>query len=422
MRYRAPTTLLLLVTLAACRGEPEQEPSKCDLDALTELGHTLAPLSFAEQAERVWPGIMAACDDEVPTPLVNYFDPETLGDVLPRGRGPWTIALQRRACARWDAIVRAKQDTPLDSRALEIFEACDFGRYEVLTADEIIGTPTPIMTWATHQWLLDQGLDARAAAPLTRALFARNQIEFWWLIEIEDDLRAPKAHGVPFPGGMSICVTREQVIFAGRQDFATEDGRLMSPWFGEHMVEEAERTLARADRGESDAVLLIVGDARAEMTVVTAVLYAGKGAGFERFGLFVAPEAFVPTHIPVALAPHDPADAVELDPKQTPMLMSVELTPDGLTLGRGWNDRSKLQAHALDDLAAVASFAEATRRADPNARVVVISAERAVTLDQTLAVIEAARGPQCSDNEADCVLPDVLLRSQGAHRYPKRLD
>lgn len=415
MRCGAAIVLTLLGSLAACRSEPE--PRRCDLDALTKLGHELAPMSIAEQAEHVWPGIIAACDRAVPIPLNNYFDPKSLGDVLPRERAAWTVMQQHRACPKWDEIIRAHEDTPWDSRAVSIFEQCDFARYDVVAADEIAGiAASGIMTWATHQWLLEQGLDARAAVPVTRALFALDQIESWRVAPL-DKLQYPKAHGVPLPDAMPIYVTREQIRFEGHQGFSLEDGQ-PSFMFGERMTEEAERELAGAKQQGRVAILLIVGDVGAAMSTVLFVLRVGRSAGFHRFGFFVAPEAYVPTYIPVTLARDELLDNVELDPKRTPMLMTIELTPEGLTLGRGWNDRSKLEAHALTDVDAVAHFADMIRSEDPNARFVVLSIAGPVTLDQALAVIEAARGPQCSESGAGCVLPEVVLRSENAHRYP----
>jgi hypothetical protein len=385
--------LALLVALAACRSDEPERPA-CDLDALGELGRTLASMSIAKQMNHVWPGLIAACGEAVPKPLTYYFVPESRGLVLPRRRDPWSAALQHAACPNWDEIALAHQGSWDLLSAAVAFEACDFARYEVLAANEVVGPTHAIMVWATHQWLLDQGLDARAAAPVTRALFAREQFESWGLERV-DDLRWPNAHGVPVGDGIAVQVAHERLRFAGAP---IRDHRDLYESVVKHV--EWNRELARQRERAWDEALVIVADVETPMRTVLDILELTKEAGFPRYGLFVEPEAFEPTYIPITLSSEDSTNTAT----DAAIFMSIELAPEGLTVSRS-NDRSTRKVHELTDLEAVWAFATAIRRDDPQARRVVISAADTIPLEQALAVIEAAR-----------VLPEVVLASDRVHK------
>jgi hypothetical protein len=168
---------ILVFALGACRERPSES---CDRDALAKLSEALATMSRADQANHVWPGLVDACADAIPAPLAIYFeplhDPHVRWAGVRRERGAWTLELQRAACPSWDADKLSNNFEFADNPAGSAFVACDFARYEVLAADEADGQSPAIMTFAMHQWLLDQGVDARTAAPITRALFALEQI------------------------------------------------------------------------------------------------------------------------------------------------------------------------------------------------------------------------------------------------------
>lgn len=403
---RALVLLASIVALAACRAQPPTPT--CNVHALTELGNELVSMSIVDRADRVWPGIVAACES-IPWTLNEYFDPELASDVLTSHRDTRIVALQNVACPGWEALRRAVAESGIGFSADALFERCNFARYQVFDADEIAGHASAIMTWTTHQWLLDRGVDPQVAAPLTRALFAREQI-MWWMIDRDDQLRWPRAHGVPFVGpGPAIHVRREQIMFAAKP-YTLDDGVLEADtvmWLADALAQEAARQEA----------LLIVADIGTPMVTIMRLIRMARSAGFHSQGVFVEPaNGYLPTSIPMQIAPEEPAP----DPAQIPMMMTVELEPEGLTLGRGWGDRQSIEAHSIRDLEAVARFAAEIRRRDPAARKAVVSAADTVTLEQALAVIEAARGAECSETGEGCLLPEILLRNEDAHLWPRR--
>jgi hypothetical protein len=408
MRRKAPA-IALLVALGSCRGN---EPTACDRDAFAKLGQSLASMSIAEQIEHVWPAMVEVCGESIPQPIQSSFAPEPAGHALLRERDPRGVELRNAACPTWQALEQAYASGSLDLSAAVAYEKCNFARYEVLANDEVVGNETAIMAWATHQWLLDQGLDASAAKSVTRALYARVQFESWQITQVPE-LRWPKAHGVPVGEGIAIHVARDKIDFAGYPELVSlRDGAIVDPYQFDHLYEKliehrgsSERLAARSGQ-PGDEALLIVADAQTPMATILRILALARVAGFPRYGFFVEPEAFEPTYIPVTYSVDGWTG--KPDPTRLPTLISIELMPEGLTLGRGWEDRARLEVHALDDLDAVAKYAR-NAHADAKASRVVVAVADAITLEQTLAVIAAARGADCSETGAGCVLPEVLI-------------
>lgn len=404
MRREALAIVVLLI-LASCRDDAETR--SCDLDTLTELADALGRMSVAEQANHVWPGLVDACGNAIPGPFYFYFDPDTLGGTFPRERDFWSAMLQHRTCPGWDELARANEGS--GSLGTVAFDGCDFARYEVLAIEEVTGRWSPIMIFATHQWLLDVGLDPGVAKPITRSLYALDEMR-GWPISPMDELRWPKAHGVPMRGGVPIYVTPSYITSGKRRRVSLDNVD------SEHdLAEILAKEVTRLDR-EQDEPLLIVADAETPMATIMGLIHAAERVSFTRYGFFVEPETFVPTYLPVALA-RGSLSSSELEPLRTLTVMSIEFTPEGLTLSRGRAQGPTPQVLAFTELDAVSNFAREVHRDAPEARRVVVSAAGTVPLEPVLAVIAAARGPECSETGDGCVLPDVVVMQEQAHRY-----
>lgn len=407
----------LVVALSSCRRE--SNAPACDLAALTKLGEALAAQPVAAQVETVWPGILAACGDGLPMPLAQYIaqlhDP-TLEQytVLLRQADPVLVGLQRRACPSIHDVAPAAVDAPPNFGGAIYYEGCDYARFGVLSAEEVEGTWNANPTWATHQWLLDQGLDSRAAAPITGALYALEQVHSW-PIERRPDLRLPNAHGVAIFEGFPIYVTREHIQLNRRILAVLDDGALAATALsGRVIVELYDELVSEVERSRNNFELLdktwdgaawIVADAQTPMPTIVDVLHTARVTGLDRYGFAVAPEAYVPTYIPVSLP-------VLYAAKPEPALMRIELSPEGLTLSRGRAGDQTPNALALTQLDAVTSFAEAVHRDDPSTRL-VISAADTVRLELLLQVIAAARGPDCRASGDGCLVAEVMLLPHG---------
>jgi TonB family protein len=105
------------------------------------------------------------------------------------------------------------------------------------------------------------------------------------------------------------------------------------------------------------------------------------------------------------------------DVQEPTVVMTIELHSDGLSLSRGAAYEGQPETHARGASDEILAYAKAVRRDNPLAHEVVISADGDVPLQDVLAAIAAARGPACSQSGEGCVLPDVIISSDGAHRY-----
>jgi biopolymer transport protein ExbD len=434
VRRLAPLIPILLLSLAGCRGQSGgDQRSGCDLDVLANVSRALDRAPKADQIELVWPGIVDACGSRMPKDLKSYFDyahdPNSREGARLTPPSDALEAMKQKACPHWDVAARAIADAPANMRGELMHQGCEFDRYGVIADDEIATNTTAIMTWAMHQWFLDQGLATEHANTITRALYALDERGSSPMHGLAD-LRWPKAHGIPLTSGVPVVLTQTEITFNARMIAQLADGVLADSDIRNHLIpmlfealdEEALKSKQVAEiRGQAwDEPLLIVADARTPFATIVNVMYTGGRAEFSRYGFVVAPEGEPYAYIPVDPPRYDAGPRMLANSGEPTAVMTVELHADGLSLSRSGGFEGQPEAHPRGADDQILAYAKAVRRDNPDARQVAISADGDVPLEDVLAAIAAARGPGCSPSGEGCVLPEVIVMSGGAHGYDVR--
>jgi biopolymer transport protein ExbD len=438
---------IFLLSLASCQSDVGQK-SGCDLDALAKLAGTLESAPKGDQVTIVWPGIVDACGSAMPEDLKAYFDfahdPTSRESARLTSPSDAVTAMKRRACPNFEEAAHAHADAPANLRGQVMHQGCNFARYGLIADDEIATNTTAILTWAMHQWFLDQGLATEHANTITRALYALDQRGSSPMHGVAD-LRWPTAHGIAIPDGIAVVVTQTEITFNDQVIARLADGVLADADVRNHLIprlwealdEEVYKSKQNAEfHGEPwGEPLIIAADARTPFATIVNLMFTAGRAEFPRYGFVVASESDPHAYIPVSPPRFDPSPsrwsltqttdnkpdllANVGDPLEPITFMSIEVRSDGLSLSRSATDEAQPENHPRGATDKVLAYAKAVRRDNPDARHVVVSAEGDVPLQDVLAAIAAARGPACSHSGEGCVLPEVIVMSGGAHRYQR---
>jgi len=424
---RRSLLLPLLVLLTTCKGEQpkvthEQSAAGstqagCELAELSALGEALTQAEPSARVDLAWPGVREACRG-LPAALASYFDAVYASKLdqakAVRSDAPELRAVHEAVCPEFSAVGPAVAMVPPSSRARMLFEGCGLERYAVFELDELDPQSGGLMTWALHQWLLDQGLDAERARPLTRAIYG---LEVHASAEIErvTGLRLPTMAGRALEAGPRIYLSASELRFGSERLMALDGGRIPPTELRNHELPAlSERLGAVADGDQARAMVddepwagrvLIVADRDTPYATLMDLMSTAGRVGYTRFAFVVRPSAGRLAQVGIA------------PPRSGPAAITIELSGAGLSLARASEGEAEAETHALDDLDAVAALAEAARADDPEARIATISATGEVTLEQLLAVIDAARGAGCDIDPGRCLLPEVVLMSSDGHSY-----
>ena len=423
-RWLLPISLLCF----ACRGA-ESPSAKCDKQKLIELGEALAKASESEQIATVWPGLEAACGDELPSPMRSFYQP-------PVERIPAHVARPKELAAEFEPLLLAAcptwtelgaqivDDAPGDQRAVAAYRACSFEHFDVVDENDLGGTASLMASWAMHRWLLDQGLEPAQAKPITRALMSLEG-RVTALVQPVAGLTWPTARGVALSDGFVVYVTRDEIGFDGRAVLAVD------------LEKELERSLNEAKQefeplGEAwMAPLIIAADATTPFATIMDLLRTGDQVGFEEVALVVDTGPDGLARLPISLLPkpeptgggksglyriRGPKGAI---PSMTREAMTIEITAQGLSLASEFGPAPELTS--ANDHAALTKYAQAAKRGDPHTRRVAISAEATTSVQTLASVIAAVRGPECTNAYEDdgCLLPEVFVLSEPAHELGK---
>lgn len=421
--------LFVGLTLVGCRGSGS-DAAACDRPALVELGQALAQTPEHEQVARVMPGLVAACGELLPKPVANYFEkpreeqsrePSPGSDRL----DPALESMLIEACPSWamsGALILA--DAPADQRATAAYRACSFDRYGVLSEAEL-GPGSPLLvSWALHQWLLDQGLEGAQAKPITRALMALERKLAAIVVPVAGQT-LPVASGLPLGDGFAIYVTRDAIRFNGQslgsladgEPAETElDGRLIRRVHDAFAdVAEQQQAIHSANGEEWRRPVVIAADASTPYSTILAMIETTAELGFDEFGLAVDAGSEGIAQIPILLSVPKPRGAYVLKgpssaiPQADPSIaMRLELGVEHTLLGVDGQELDRVEIKS-DDFAAIIRYAEAFKRDHPRARRVVVSVEPSVPTQTLAAALAAVRGPECDIDELGCILTELVL-------------
>lgn len=434
-------------------------PARCDLVALerlsSELGDKPLPLTIA----LAWPSVKTACADALPSELLNYWEGlSSNGGRAPASVDKTTISIDlfEKACADYREVRETLNSTYPFKRGLGLFEACELGRYDVITRAESAAFGTADVTWATHQWLLDQGLERATLRPITRALFALER-RLSWVVAPPNEGAWPLAPGAAWLPSALVTITPSSLEFDERSILRLQDGVIDPAEVQDHLILGLFPPLR--DEGaalEASAVtqpdgwlprLALAADTETPFGTLIDVMHTAQRAQFGVFSILVqSPTAFGNVQLSVSppglyakvRAPNrrksksglyrfkPAAGAVLIDagagvekPRTGPdtsATLSIELTPGAYTLAHGSLHKRKPKGGRASDHSMIRDYAKQLKADDPHAHRVVISASRGTPLTEVVAAIVAARGPQCDTVANACVLPDVVVQAQAAHQ------
>lgn len=369
-------TLCILLLCLACPST-KSASGKCDQQKLIELAGALANASESERIATVWPGLEAACGDGLPEPMRSFYQPPVerfpTHVAKPKEFSPEFEPLLLAACPTWtESGAPIVDDAPIQQRSTAAYRACSFERFGVLEEYELGGRSSLMVSWATHQWLLDQGLEPAQAKPITRALMGLEG-RVTAVVQPAAGLTWPTARGVALANSFGVSLTDGFVVYVTR-DAVGFEGRAVprvSEALGRSLT-EAKQEPAR----EEWAPLIIAADAATPFATIVDLLHIGKQLGFERFGLVV--------------------DAGPDGLAWMPISLASELGP-------------AIEVIAANDHAALSKYSQAVKGEDPQARRVAISAEPTTSVQTLASAIAAVRRSECSHLHDECLLPEVLV-------------
>lgn len=165
---------LMAMSLACTQ---DHRAGSCDVHELQLDGEMSREGSDTEHARQAATAILSACPVGAFSSwqhryLSELVSPDVRADVYVLSReellGIYTTFCSDRGVSNLDA------STPYTRRAMQVFEVCDLGRFDVLDLDEVtpeVGT----LTWSFYPSLRKAGVDHSIARNLTRALLFRDR-------------------------------------------------------------------------------------------------------------------------------------------------------------------------------------------------------------------------------------------------------
>lgn len=400
-----------------------ENAGECDLDALRKLSRDLTYMDNEVAVRRVWPAVQGACRDALTSMAVPAYAPTMVGS-MPSPPAPDAAyrSMSSLACPEWDQIGSEVRAAPAPARGLKAFKACDFGRFEVMSADEVAWNPTSgLISWGLHAWMLDQGLEAEHAKRITRVLLS---LEAYTTISpfLPHILDLPNVEASTAADIADVQVLRAFIDVGGESVVKIEDDHIVEADKEGHLLPKLFDALSkqaaaeRAAVGESwDARLVLAVDGNTRFDTLVDVMYTAGRAGFVDYAFVVEPRyGLGPRLLPIRASQSHASDDPALDGAP---FMTVEISASEISMGHGAG--SELSRTFTSDLALtdIAKFAEATAESDPEAHHAFISASPETAVNGVLATAARIRGPNCESNDAStCVLPTVHLVGGGAHR------
>lgn len=187
----------------------------------------------------------------------------------------------------------------------DFYDSCGFARFGVVSRSEYLLQPkTDPFAWTLHQAMLDQGLGANQARPITRA---------WLLWERADaaafepvtDLRLPAIEGERCCDGLVVQISPSALVIGGRSVARLERGVLdpddHSEWFGELEENFYKVESIYEGRGEPpDIALIVAADIDTPPATISEVFDMAGRIGYTRFATVGELQPFVYTTQPVS--------------------------------------------------------------------------------------------------------------------------
>lgn len=257
--------------------------------------------------------------------------------------------------------------------------------------------------------------------------------------KMPDDFEFAQAAGTGSVDTVRLLVTEDSIFVGDSRITAIMDGFIVGEKDARNVVPLFERLLEDAEKAKSEAAVLghewearlpLAVDARTKFHTLVSVLVTAGRAGYTGFDFVVrrdadAAPALLPVELPrfTAMAAIPPNDGQpELEPEPQGALdgspgLSVELTLAGITVARGAESEQPPIKTSAGDYAKISEQARRLDESDPKAHRAAISASEDTTFGHLAGATAAVRGPDCDGGGEGCLLPDVILLSEGAHGF-----
>lgn len=429
----------LLLSLAALACTTHRDRPQCDRQALVSLSQALG--DSGERAQRVWQGLEAACGSALPAGIRAHYLHHSAS-----ASDSTLAAMKARACPGWAETVEPRVAiTPLRARNALVYEACGLEGHDLSDVDLDMPLDSGgIVTWAVHQWLLDQQLESVHAAAIAAALFEREHASP--AIRLLPGQSWPRTSGEPLGDGVILHVSLDAIALGERTLVDLRGGALDSGDVDEHRIVALSEALSGAvpedprnppgakPRDVAPTPLLLAADAGVPFTTLVDVIYTAGKAGFGRYGFVIStvgergdelaqitidppsPRVYMPQQLPRSTNPEDSIQDVLASMPKRPPMMTLELGREGLSVARSDRPARRVELQ-LDDHAAITAYAAALHDDDPHAQRLLVSAAPSVRIEDLLVAVAAARGPECGPPGVHCQIADVTVFSADAHRF-----
>ena len=462
---------LLALLCCGCPGGRGLGASACDVDALEQLGRELEP---SMDLDRAWSGIREACGDKLPGFAARSYDADTIASMR-RGAtasslDPADEKLIQAACPAWKEAQATIAEVPADQRARAAYRGCEFGRFEVLDERELDDCSSPLLSsWALHAWMLEQGVRAESARPITRSLLAlERRNELLWTLG-EESVDPPLAKGDPLLPGLTVAISEGELVLDNRRLEKLAGGRVQAAARqGPLILSLHEALRGEVERSEEPLLLRVIADAETPFDTFHAVLHSAERAGLAEFSLIVGDEGGAYSQLPLAASaqwapppslrpssvddrfaafmnnPDPDADDEDTKPAglskpgvrtvegpaaaiprmnarlaqgafgERPRL-SVELGPDMCSFSTA-TTREDTRAQSCGGWPALNAQAEAFALAHPDSKLAVVSAASFTPLRQLALALEALHGRECDPNSGEgCAIASIVIVASNAH-------
>lgn len=381
---------LLLIALLGCTPTgkaPSSSAQACDAKALEAVAAELEPLAAHERAMAVWAGLEPSCEDVLPGHAQTFFP------LAHAKLGAQSWAERRRLHTK---LVAAHAAGPI---------------HESVT-----------------QLLSRSGLEPNSAAHIGEALGELERLALSGL-RSDLDLRWPTGVGAPLADDVVVHLSATDLFVAGESITSLSAGQ-----FNEKEPVQDSGLMFRTrffESADTSEPFVIAADARTPYRTLATLLLGARRFGFERFTFVLAPRegvhqsmevnatwlaprltrAGVWAHIhgsdgAILLRKSVPPRAILEARGPLPAVVSIELTKEGYTLGRGPYVGHLPSTHALEDTRAASMLVDEVAKDDPSVRI-VLSADDDVALEAISHLIAPL--------QRDGLQPVILIREH-AHR------
>lgn len=310
-------------------------------------------------------------------------------------------------------------ELPGKDRARMLFERCDLGRFELTSEAEyahhlLIGPGV----WAIHQWLLDQGLMAAQAQPLTRAVLTLEAKVYADSLEFFDLPRQP----IPPSDidGLLISADLDEVRFnempvaklvAGGP--MPDDRHLMRGLYGSLQDELPKlEAIAEATGSPFEPRVLMAFKGKVHHSTVIDVWVTAARLGIERFAIVVERDAYrfatLPFLPPIVEDEPPPEEEVPYEPgarvREPAERLSVFILDEGYRVLMPGELEERMMPRQPELLRE-----RALELCDPS-MIPRVLADSHTPVADFVDVLVALRGPDCGvDGSGDCCFPNVSM-------------